>query len=544
MPQVPAGLATSLVLTCLFLGGADESSAAPPAQIGAARPLVALTEPSPAPGASRRGLGATVRCPLGYEPPSGLDADVPAPMPVSGGAFYTEPELDVWRERLKTGPFVDDGDFMPGSPGDWKRIVSNTRSFLLHGEKAWVADVPYVDRAVRGTLARDAAYHALLLDNAASRAAVRGYLLEQAGNPLNALYQSLCIQGPDGVTLDGFPHAASWLMRYLVTYDAVRTTLSAADRRDVDNFIRRNAYFLAAHVDAQLAMVFPRREFGDYGQRRGDAAPVTSGDAWWSRRFGTDGDCKPIGNESKALPAFAYVRRDGTRGPRLSVLSQWYNNRRSTNAAAAGLAGVVLADATLVATAKRYFMEWLAYGVWPDGSQGEYARNGDYCIPGQGAIYSQSNIQGAALVARALVRQGDRSLVDFSTTAGLFGSQGPPGKSLTLAAGTYVNLSLGRLDWYLDEPWKANAETRPATALASNVVHYMGRGRATDNYHDLGMLAAAALLPAAQIDKLVLRDRSATSLAFPGATGNPVSTGYGTWTDIFNAFPAALLLRP
>ncbi len=521
-------------------------AAAPTAQVGVAAALVALGTPNPDAGATRRGLGATDRCPFGYEPPPGLDRDTPAPMPAAGGTFYTEAELATWRQRVQTGPFVDDGDFMPGSPGDWARIVANTRAFLLRGEATWTADTSYLERALHGTLARDAAYHALVLGQTASRDAVRQYLLDQAGNPLNALHASLCIKGADGVTLDGFPHAASWLMRYLVTYDAVRATLPAADRVVIDNFVRRNAYFLAAHVDTQLAMIFPRRELGDYSQRREDAAPATAAAAWWSKRFDSNGDCKADDKDpASPLPAFAYVRRDGSRGPQLSVLSQWYNNRRSSNAAAAGAAGVLLGDPVLVASAKRYFMEWLAYGVWPDGSQGEYARNGDYCIPGQGAIYSQSNIQGAVLVARALARQGDRSLADFSTTEGLFGSQGAaPGKSLALAAATYVNLFLGRLDWYFDEPWKASAEPRPATALGNNVVHYMGGARAMDDYHELGMLPAAGLLPAAQIDKLVLRDRRATALPFPGATGNPVPTGYGVWTDIFNALPAALLLRP
>lgn len=521
-------------------------ASAPTAQVGAAANFVVLGAPSPQAGTTLRGLGTTAQCPLGYEPPTALDRDTAAPMPVAGGVFYTEAELATWRQRVQTGPFVDDGDFMPGSPGDWSRIVANTRAFLLRGEPAWTADTSYLERAHHGTLARDAAYHALVLGQAASREAVRQYLLDQAGNPLNALHRSLCIKGPDGVTLDGFPQAASWLMRYLVTYDAVRATLPDAERVVIDNFIRRNAYFLAAHVDGQLAMLFPRRELGDYSQRREDAAPATPAATWWSRRFDTNGDCRADERDiATPLPAYAYVRRDGSRGPRLSVLSQWYNNRRSSNAAAVGAAGVLLGDPVLVASAKRYFMEWLTYAVWPDGSQGEYARNGDYCIAGQGAIYSQSNIQGGLLVARVLARQGDRSLAEFSTTEGLFGSQGPaPGKSLALAAATYVDLFLGRLDWYLDEPWKASAEPRAATALGNNVVRYMGAGRALDDYHELGMLPAAGLLPAARIDKLVLRDRRTTSLPFPGATGNPVPTGYGAWTDIFNALPAALLLRP
>jgi hypothetical protein len=43
---------------------------------------------------------------------------------------------------------------------------------------------------------------------------------------------------------------------------------------------------------------------------------------------------------------------------------------------------------------------------------------------------------------------------------------------------------------------------------------------------------------------LVLREKASTTLPFPGATGRSVATGYGSWTDYFNALPAVLLLRP
>jgi hypothetical protein len=65
--------------------------------------------------------------------------------------------------------------------------------------------------------------------------------------------------------------------------------------------------------------------------------------------------------------------------------------------------------------------------VWADGSEGEYLRNGDYCIPKQGVIYAASNIQSALLVSRLLTRQGDRSLIDFRTRDGLFGTESAAG---------------------------------------------------------------------------------------------------------------------
>jgi len=316
----------------------------------------------------------------------------------------------------------------------------------------------------------------------------------------------------------------------------------------IENFIRRNAYFMAAHVDWLLEMLFPKRQRGNYSERRVDAAPTSEAATWLTKRFDTNGDCRVDGADpATALPVHAFVRADGTSGPRISVLSQWYNNRRSATAAAVGVVGVMLGDANLIVSAKRYFMEWLAYGVWPDGSQGEYARNGDYCIAQQGVIYSSFNIQGAALLTRVLSRHGDRSLLDFRTTTGLFGTAGTTplqAKSVELALGTYVNLMLGRLPWHYEEAWKNTPQPRTATSLGSNVVHYMGSGSGMDDYHELGMLPLASLMPRTQVDGLALRAPHVTALPFPGASGRSVPTGFGAWTDQFNAMPAMLLLRP
>lgn len=518
----------------------------PTAQIGAAARFKSLEDRNPRPDTLRRGIGRMTHCMLGYTAPAELTHSTPAPMSADGGIFYTEAERALWRERIESGPFVSDGDFRPGSPGDWDRIAANTRAMVIRGEAAWKSDTPSEERAVHGTRARDAAFFYLLTGNETVLAAVRLYLVEQSRNPLNDFTRTLCIREPDGVILDGRAHASSWLLRYAVTYDFVRGGLSPEDRVSIEQLLSRNAYFLAAQLDFGLNQVFPNRQRGDYGVRLSNADPARPEATWWRKRFDTDGDCK-AGDFDVQAPqfAYAYVRGDGVRGPRLSVLSQYYNNRRSTDAVAVGAVGVVLADGELIANGKRYFMEWLTYGVLPDGSQGEYARNGDYCIPGQGLIYSQSNIQGAILLARALARQGDASLATFSTRAGLFGTESSTtAKSIDLAAGTYVKIRSGELAWYYDEPWKSEPDPRAATALQTNVVHYMNSPRAMDGYHELGMLPYMAFKPLAPIDQLVLRDPAATSLRFPGSTGNPVPTGFGAWTDVFNAMPAMLFIRP
>ncbi len=509
--------------------------------------LTSLASPSPAAGRTARGREPVAHCRLGFRHGAEPLRSEPAPLPPAGAVFASASELARWRSRIETGPFVREGDFMAGSPGDWDRIAQSARAMIMWGEPGWTERSPGADRGVHGSRARDAAFFHLVTGEPLALRAVRAYLLREAANPLNDWAATLCIERPDGVVLDAHLGAASWLLRFLVTYDFVRLRLPAADRLALEHFIARNARFLASHLDYGVGLVFPQRERGDYRTRQSDAAPGPEGARTWTRRYDTNGDCEiDAADRPGPWPAHAYVDAAGHRGPRLSSLSQWYNNRKSGMAVAVGAAGILLDDDVLVASAVRYFMEWLTFGVWPDGSHGEFARNGEYCVPQQGVIYGTLNLQAAALLATALARQGDRTLLEFSTRDGLFGtaSQGTDApKSLSLAIRTYVRLVNGELDWYLHEGWKDRQEPRPQTRLSGNVFRFMGGGP-TEDYHELGLLTVAAWLPETGVAGLVLRDRRATRLRFPGSGGAPVSTGFGQWTDAFNALPAMLLLRP
>lgn len=492
------------------------------------------------------GLGPVAGCRLGYTPPTFTSQDEPSKLPPSGGVFYGAAELATWKARVTSGPFLSSNDFTNGSPGDWDRIVANSKLMRQQGESRLSAATPASDRATHGTLARDAAFHALVTGDASSAAAAKAYLLEQARNPSNE-FAGLCITTTEGTTYDAWFFHAAWLLRALVTYDYVRPQFESAERVVIENWFRRSAYFLAAHTDWGVGQLFPQRHLGDYSFRASVAAEPNENARYWTKRYDADGNCEINSADTQALPVYAYVDNNGRLGPRITVVSQYYNNRKSTSAIAFGAAGLMLGDSQLVDSAKRYFMEWLAYGVWPDGSQGEYARNGDYCIAAQGPIYAASNLQAAGLLARLLDRQGDRSLVNFSTSAGLFGTEssaGQPAKSLEAATATYLHLIAGELKWYFHQPWRTSQNLTASGSLGNTEVHYMGNARAMDDYHELGLIHFASLLPKAGIAGIVLRDKSMTSLRFPGSTGNPVPTGYGNWTDAFNALPAALFLRP
>ncbi len=515
----------------------------PPAALAAAAMLGRLSD---APGDAKAGLravSATASCREGFVAPADLTHTRAADLPASGGVFFNAQELATWRERTARGPFVDDGDFAAGSPGDWARIRGNAERFQREGEPLRGSDD--ATRSTHGQLARDAAFHHLLTGQAASLAAVRTWLQTQARAAANDFAATRCYTALDGGSRDGWWAEAPWLARFIATYDFVRAALPADERLVVENYIRRNAWFFAAHLDWQLRELFPQRLAGHYAARGADAA--SSGDARWaSRRVDSNGDCRiDDADAAQSFPVHAYARADGTLGPRVSVLTLWFNNRRAANAFAAGSAGLLLGDAELVSRAKRYFMEWMTYAVYPDGSTGEFGRNGEYCIARQGTVYASMDLGGALMLARALARQGDPSLAAFSTTAGLHGSESAGGgaKSLTLLADTYLKLHTGQLDWYQAEPQKTRQDPREATRLSAMTVRYLG-GAPMDDFHELTMLASAAAVPTLPVGAVLMRQGAAASLRWPGRTGHPVATGFGPWSDAWGILPAAYLLRP
>ena len=403
---LPAAQAISATAATTLRGDA----VAPTRLVTLAARLTALSQSAGDASTTLGAIGPTSRCAAGFTPPAALTAAQPAALPSSAGVFYSLAglaDLATWRQRARGHRFVNAGDVQPGSPGDWQTIQRNADGFARGLETTFSATAtgtgtatPNSQRTTHGTLLRDAAFAHLIAPEPGLLAKLRARLLAEVAEPAND-FSSLCLRELNGHVQDAWFGEAAWLLRYAVAYDFVRQALPAADRRLIDNFLRRNASLLAAQLDYGLNYLFPQRLLGNYAQRGRSAAALGEA-AWASVPVDTNGDCRiDARDDARAFAAYNYVAADGRRGPRTSELSQWFNNRKAINAAAVGAAGVLLGDAALTVRAKRYTMEWLTYGVWADGSEGEYLRNGDYCIAKQGVIYAASTVQSAVLLARA-----------------------------------------------------------------------------------------------------------------------------------------------
>jgi hypothetical protein len=565
--------AMSVITTCLLLaacgGGGD---AAPGA--AAVEPLAALAvpaDPAPvpppapvqvqavpaatlatlprAPTFTNRSWGATPQCAVAYVPGNAPTTDAPAALPADGaGAMYSAAELSTWRTRVRNGPFLFANDFTVGSPGDWQRISANAAKFLTTGEVLLTPANQSGLRSTHGTLVRDAAFVMLITGDAAQfLPKIRDHLLRNLEDPLSD-YTLPCYRDLGGQpAADVFYTGAHWFIKLLVTYDFVRNALPSTDRLRIERAILKQAHAFTTHLDEALRANFPQRTAGDYAVTSRDAA-ATGEKRWYPKPIDLNGDCQYDATEQATLfPSYAYVRADGGLGPRLSVLSQWYNNRRSGEAAMVGLAAALLNHGHLAERSKRYFFEWLTYGMAADGSDGEFVRNGNYCLAKQGTIYQHSTLQGALLAARALARRDDRDLYRFVTRDGLYGTDAPlsqPAKSLETAVKMQLDLVQQTLPWYMHEPQYASQAPREQTFLGRMEGRYMNGPKETDNFHELGLLLSAGEFPNLPVAKVVLRDGLPAPMRFPGSTGNAVATGLGAWSDALGAMPAVFLLRP
>lgn len=524
----------AVVVTGACMAVDDERQSAPPTTLKSLQTDRAYTV---------RALAPNADCLLGYSAGSTPALNEPRAAPPAGAVLHDAAELALWRlrvQRIRAGEPVRTARAID----DWRRIEANAAAFLAVGELS-LSDVRIDPRRGHGERVRDAAFVYRMVGGAARLKAVRDHLIAMATDARNDFTAQCATSRDPAAAPFHFFAFAPWFARLVATYDLVRSDLAAPDRLLIERYLIRQAHYMAAYVDEGLAKSFPARLDGDYAQRANDAAPRSAEATWWKQRSDTNGDCRIDEQDApEAAAAHAYVRRDGSLGPRLSVLGQWWNNRSGSLVLASGLVGLTLGEPQLVARAKRYLMEWLTYGVYPDGSDGEFARNGDYCLPNAGVIYQHGNLQATLLLARALLLQGDRSLQTFNTCDGLFGTEDADcaaPKSLATPLRMQLDLLRGRLDWYAHERSAPDQRPREATRLQRLELRFMNRGAPADDSHELGLLWGAALFPELPVTPVILRDPAWITLRAPGSTGLPVDPG---WTDGFGVYPAVYLLVP
>jgi hypothetical protein len=348
------------------------------------------------------------------------------------GIHYSAEELAIWRQRAKATTEIDyatNGDVSIGSPGDWARIKGYADEFLANpNSNLWQGSTSQGDNypMYEGIKLQCAAFAYQIFRESdptlANRyaAAVRTGLLAQIAIPrTNISLWNAATVNEDGV------FESKWITRLAIATDYMSPYLSAADKTTLNAWFLAQANFMANHIQASaIGQCFPRRLQNDYTVVGRDAKPTGETYGIWITGNYADRYC------------YTHVNANGSLGNRISQLAIHWNNRRSDKVIMYGTVGVLLNNSNLVFQAKQYWKEWLKYSVYPDGTQGEYQRNGDYRLPQQGMGYGAINQWGYIQLADALARKGDMELYNYSTSEGIHGTQGGQ-KTLQLTCEKY-----------------------------------------------------------------------------------------------------------
>ena len=319
------------------------------------------------------------------------------------GLHYTTPEVKNWQERAEKGPYKVGGDAQPNSPGDWTRITANAKTFLAnptpdkYSQNVWKSSgcVPDLndsgysssqDPVTQGDHCRDAAFYYLVKGDLTYATAVRTYLLSEASNPLLDFTNKnrWCPGGLNDLN-PGFM-IAEWETRLLFAYDYIKAILTSADKIKLNAWFLGLATYLKSNLDPYIDKLFVNRAAGNY----------TLSSATLSLEKGS-GSTMYYG------------------GPDARYTSRQYNNRRVALAGGMGMAGLMLGNAPLVASAKRFFKEVMMFGIYPTGYYVDFTR-GSTSSPEKG--YAYATLHEMYPFADSLARAGDTELLDLLTKEG------------------------------------------------------------------------------------------------------------------------------
>lgn len=418
---------------------------------------------------------------------------------VQGRLTVSFDELALWRKRSHEGPYKMAGDAGKNTPGDWTRIreyadefcrspfdSGNSGSQDLDLWTGYDYQIDSLDQYPiwQGIKLEAAAFCYLVQNDTLAGQLAKACLLKQvrmAGGPKRVGLRIAEWPWPSSSqakpTFESGTKECTWLLRLALTYDYILPLLKKEEKREIVAYFRSSARYFARRAQRRFEECFPNRSKGDYTERRYLADPKGV------RVFGAEPIYEPDedGNAPSAYKGriYTHVNADGSLGnpiPRLAII---YNNRTAERMNFILLAGLLSGDKYLVDQARCYQREWLMFSVFPDGTYGEYERDGNYGNPSQGAMwYGGLCLQSYTLAADWFSRLGDKSLYTFSTRDGAHNTKVPasqPPKSFQTVLNRYVDNCRGENPIYYGEVkpenridiWNENEHAKYPTRYAT-----------------------------------------------------------------------------
>lgn len=346
------------------------------------------------------------------------------------GLHFTKEELDIWKQRARNGPYKQRGDVSPNSPNDWERILSNANAFLKNPKAdRWNGGYQGNGCVPKGTTSqimsyephksllkiRDAAFVYQITGDTGYRDAVKnellGYYVGHAKMDFSNRSRWCLGQGSVNDMNPGFIISGG-MDRALSSYDLIRDSLTQGERERIEKWLRNAGDYFRRVVDDDLNPIFKDRQNG-------------------------------IIKDPASMGKHRAYTHDG--GYSITTIARRFNNRRAEMMKFVSAVGILVSDRTMKDSARQFFIDWMKFGVFPDGTHNEYYRNIP-SKPEKGFGYTMSTISSMICIADVFARSGDSSLYDYVTSDGFKDSKGGK-KNLLLVMqniSKYINHDLKR----------------------------------------------------------------------------------------------------
>lgn len=144
----------------------------------------------------------------------------------------------------------------------------------------------------------------------------------------------------------------------------------------------------------------------------------------WSRITGSGASAGSQSYGDTDARSWTHKDGEGTFQNRLYRVMEAYGNQPAICMLMYGIWAIYKGDATAIDRTKIYYEEVLRFATFPDGTLHEYIRN-DVTNPSKGvAWYGMIQIECQVVFAEALRRLGDTSMYSFTTSLGIWGTEG------------------------------------------------------------------------------------------------------------------------
>jgi hypothetical protein len=311
---------------------------------------------------------------------------------------------------------------------------------------------------------------------------------------------------------------AHWLVKLVFAYDYIRSAVSAGNRTTLDTWFLNMGVYWESVLDQQTSS-----NFANSRQDQLTDFALSGGGTTASTTLGTRTYCG---------------------GPFDNGLSGKYQNRMTSFANLVTQIGVMLnqagvsttTTAHLITMGKRYFMEWMQFGIMADGMPLEFERGIEDGNKDQGWRYATGTAGAIGEMADAIARTGDTSLYAYSTSAGAgSGGNSTAGGPKTLFL---IHQQLARYINQTETGAPRYAKDDTVNCSVGNLLIDPGSLSNRDTFLAMSNLYYQDISAANNIKSEYMR----TAASAPAYPASPEGGGYYVWGGDSGRFPGVLFM--